>query len=143
MNDVNPEKRISVLVTTLLTALFVTGCENDSAEPSAAQRALEELQNKYDELLKDKVGVPVDWAAEDLENIGDWEYKVVNLAFRSPEDLQAQLNEFGNERWEVIWLEESPDGFLAVLKKPSISYLSKIPISQLGRIVIGDPESQQ
>tara|TARA_R110000782_G_scaffold207003_1_gene295523 strand:- start:95 stop:517 length:423 start_codon:yes stop_codon:yes gene_type:complete len=140
---VNPEKRIPALTAVLLAALLFSACERDSTEPSAAQRALDELQSKYDELLKDKVDVPVDWATEDLENIGDWEYKVVNLAFRSPEDLQAQLNEFGNERWEVIWLEESPGGFLAVLKKPSISYLSKIPISQLGRIVIGDPDAQQ
>ncbi|HNP64375.1 MAG TPA: hypothetical protein PKH39_10620 [Woeseiaceae bacterium] len=143
MNSVNLEKRLPVLATAFLTAMLLGACESDSSEPSTAQRALDELQSKYDELLKDKVYVPVDWAAEDLENIGDWEYKVVNLAFRSPEDLQSQLNEFGNERWEVIWLEKSQGGFLAVLKKPSISYLSKIPISQLGRIVIGDPDAQQ
>lgn len=143
MNSVNLEKRLPVLATAFLTAMLLGACESDSSEPSTAQRALDELQSKYDELLKDKVDVPVDWAAEDLENIGDWEYKVVNLAFRSPEDLQSQLNEFGNERWEVIWLEKSQGGFLAVLKKPSISYLSKIPISQLGRIVIGDPDAQQ
>lgn len=126
----------------IAAGLLLSGCENNSDEPSTAQRALDELQNKYDELLKDKVDVPVEWAAEDLENIGDWEYRVVSLSYHSPEELEAQLNEFGNERWEVIWLEEAPGGFLAVLKKPSISYLSKIPISQLGRIVIGDPDAQ-
>tara|TARA_R110002096_G_scaffold57426_2_gene145615 strand:- start:24685 stop:25113 length:429 start_codon:yes stop_codon:yes gene_type:complete len=123
--------------------LSFTGCQNESQQPSAAERALDELQSKYDELLKDKVDVPVDWATEDLENIGDWEYRVVDLAYSSSEDLQSQLNNFGNDRWEVIWLEKSPGGFLVVLKKPSISYLSKIPISELGRIVTGGSEGQQ
>jgi hypothetical protein len=115
----------------------LSGCQNESQESSAAQRAIDELQKKYDELVKDKVDIPVDWAAGDLENIGDWEYRVVSLSYSSPDDLESQLNEFGNERWEVIWLEDSPEGFLAVLKKPSISYLSKIPLSQIGGIVIG------
>ena len=98
---------------------------------------MDELENKYDELLKDKVDVPVDWAAGDLENIGDWEYRVVSISFTSPADLESQLNELGNERWDVIWLEKSPQGFLAVLKKPSISYLSKLPLSELTRILTG------
>lgn len=130
--------RLLIFTGTLLLFHALSGCESDTQSASAAQRALNELQSRYDELLKDKVDVPVDWAAADLENIGDWEYRVVRLSYRSAEELQDQLNEFGNERWEVIWLEESPGGFLAVMKKPSISYLSKIPLSQISRIVTGD-----
>ena len=136
-------KRVVLFVGAVVLAYLLSGCENESQESSTAQRALDELQRKYDDLVKDKVDIPVEWAAEDLENIGDWEYRVVELSYSSPEDLESQLNEYGNERWEVIWLEESPGGFLAVLKKPSISYLSKIPISQLGRFVIGGPEGQE
>lgn len=136
-------KLITTFVSTMLLMHLVSGCESESQESSAAQRTLDELQSKYDELIKDKVDIPVDWATDDIENIGDWEYQVVNLSYTSPADLQSQLNEFGNERWEVIWLEASPGGFLAVMKKPSISYLSKIPLSQLGRIVIGGPESAE
>ncbi len=132
--------QVSMIVGVFLLVGVLSGCEGESQETSAAQRTLDELQAKYDEVLKDKVDVPVDWAADDLENIGDWEYRVVNLAYRSPEDLESQLNEFGNERWEVIWLEEAPRGFLLVLKKPSISYLSKIPLSALGNIVTGGSE---
>lgn len=123
--------------------LFFAACQNESSQSSAAERALDELQKKYEELLKDKVDVPVEWATEDLENIGDWEYRVVDLAYTSSEDLESQLNGFGNERWEVVWFEKSPGGFLVVMKKPSISYLSKIPISELGRIVTGGSEGQQ
>lgn len=121
----------------------LVACETESQEPSAASKALDDLQAKYDELVKDKVDVPVDWAAEDLENIGDWEYRVENIAYTSPEDFAAQLNVFGNERWEVIWLERTPDGFLAILKKPSISYLSKVPLSEIGKYVIGISNDEQ
>jgi len=128
---------------TLIAFALLSGCESDSQESSAASRALDDLQQKYDELVKDKVDVPVDWAAEDLENIGDWEYRVENLSYSSPEDLASQLNEFGNERWEVIWLERTPGGFLAVLKKPSVSYLSKVPLSEIGKYVIGISDGQE
>lgn len=127
----------------LLGLLSLAGCETENQEPSAAAKALDDLQAKYDELVKDKVDVPVDWAAGDLENIGDWEYRVENIAYSSPEDFAAQLNVLGNERWEVIWLERTPDGFLAVLKKPSISYLSKVPLSEIGKYVIGISDDQQ
>lgn len=127
----------------LFLCLAAFGCESESQQPSTAERALNELQAQYDDLLKDKVDVPVDWAADDLENIGDWEYRVVSLSFTSPEDLESQLNEFGNERWDVIWLEKSPQGFLAVLKKPAISYLSKLPLSELTRILTGGSDGGQ
>ena len=126
----------------LVAMLALAGCETDSAE-QAATKALDDLQTKYDELLKDKVDVPVDWAAEDLENIGDWEYRVETITYSSPEEFAEQLNVLGNERWEVIWLERTPGGFLTVLKKPSISYLSKVPLSEIGRYVIGGSGGQE
>lgn len=136
-------KRIIEFLSVGACCLALAACGSGSEESSPTDRALDELQQKYDEHLKDKVDVPVDWAKEDLENIGDWEYKVVSLSYTSPDELETQLNEFGNDRWEVIWLEEKPGGFLAILKKPSISYLSKIPISQIGRLVGGDSEPSQ
>ena len=135
--------RLLVLTGAVLLSHVLSACQTESQESSAAQRALDELQRKYDELVKDKVDVPVEWATDDLEKIGDWEYRVESLSYSSPEDLAIQLNEFGNEKWEVIWLERTPEGFLAVLKKPSISYLSKIPLSQIGKLVIGGADGQE
>ena len=123
------------LLPVAVCVLLASGCDTGTDEESATQRALGELQQKYDELVKGKVEVPVEWATDDLENIGDWEYRVERLSFTTPEGLTAQLNEFGNDRWEVIWLESTPDGFLAIMKKPSISYLSKIPLSELSRFL--------
>ena len=130
-----------VLASTILFT-FLVACNNTERLP-AGKDALEKLQKKYDELVEDKLEDPVKWAADDLEKIGDWEYRVLNVAFTSPDDLEAKLNKLGNERWEVIWMERSAEGFLIVAKKPSVSYLSRVPLSQLGRLVTGDSESSK
>ncbi|NNC57499.1 MAG: hypothetical protein HKO12_08055 [Woeseiaceae bacterium] len=130
-------------VTILVVAFALSACQNDPQEQSAADRAISELQRKYDEVIEKPGSDAVEWATEDIENYGDWEYRVESLDVDSPEEFAATLNEFGNEKWEVIWLERTEDGYLVVLKKPSISYLSKIPLSQIGRIVIGGPENPE
>jgi hypothetical protein len=132
-----------VITTTALLALGLSACSSEVEETSAAQKAMDELQKKYNELVDDNIDVPIDWATEDIENIGDWEYRVENLAFSTPEELTSKLNELGNDRWEVIWLQRTPEGYFAVMKKPSISYLSKIPLSQLGKIMIGGSDGSE
>ncbi len=123
-------------ISLFVLAIALVGCEADQGEQSVAQRATEGIQKKYDELVESSIDAPIDWATSDIENIGDWEYRVENLSFSTAETFAEQLNEFGNDRWEVIWLEKTPDGYLIFLKKPSISYLSKLPLSQIGKIVI-------
>ena len=135
--------RIPVIAGAALLLQALSACQTESEEPSAAQKALDELGRKYDELVEDKIEDPVQWATDDIENLGDWDYRVENLSFASEQDLADQLNELGNERWEVIWLERTPDGFLVVLKKPSVSYLSKIPLSGLGKIIIGGSDGKE
>ena len=95
----------------LLTLVLVAtgGCDNESTEPSATQRAINDLQAKYDELVEDELESPVKWAIDDLENIGDWEHNEYRI----------------------------------MLKRPSRSYLSRIPLSQIGRFVIGGKDGQE
>ena len=141
-----PYCRLSVRATCLIviaTATVLGACESEEAEQSVTQRATEEIQKKYDELVDTNIDAPIDWATSDIENIGDWEYRVENMSFTSPDAFAEQLNAFGNDRWELIWLEKTPDGYLAFLKKPSISYLSKLPLSQIGRLVIGGSEGPE
>ena len=45
--------------------------------------------------------------ANDLENIGDWEYKVIDLTDGCAAAMETTLNELGNDRWEVFWIENS------------------------------------
>ena len=119
-------------------SICIVACDKTAPASSAAQEAFDELQQKYDELVEERLEDPVQWAADDIENIGDWEYRALEIQFESPDDLAAQLNELGNEKWEVIWMERSSGGFLVIAKKPSISYLSRIPLSEVGRFVIPD-----
>lgn len=125
-------------------ALVLTACNPEPQdEVTGMRKAVENLQQQYDELIAERGGDPVEWAASDLENLGDWEYRVETIRLSSEADFAATLNEFGNDRWEVIWLERTPGGFMVIMKKPSISLLSKIPLSQLGRFVIDGSEGSQ
>ena len=135
--------RILVIAGAALLVHVLSACQSEPQEPSVAQKALDELEQKYDELVEKKLEDPVQWAADDIENLGDWEYRVESLSYSSPDDLAEQLNEFGNDKWEVIWLERTPGGFLAVLKKPSVSYLSKIPLLGLTKIVVSGSDGQE
>ena len=125
-----------------------SGCNGDSdpadlSEPGVATGAIEELRQQYDELVRDGFEDPVQWAAEDIENIGDWDYRVVELKETSAAEFEASLNELGNDRWEAFWIERRPNGYLVVMRKPSVSYLSKVPLSQLGRFIVPAPEEGQ
>ncbi len=136
-------KTHSLLTLCLVASAFLlSACQNGTEGPSTAERALDELQRKYDELVQDRLEDPVQWAQDDIENLGDWEYRVEDVPFLTGADFAAQLNEFGNERWEVIWLERGQDGFTVIMKRPAVSILSKIPLSQLGRMFIGGSEGQ-
>jgi len=130
-------------LTILVCLLTFGGCADDSNEPSTADKALKELQSKYDELTQEDLDTPVQWAAEDFENIGDWEYKVLEVPYTSSAQLEEVFDELGNDRWEVFWIERNASGFIVMLKKPAISYISKIPFSQIGRFVIGDPDTAE
>jgi len=132
-----------------LLAVIVCGCGGDPAppaaepEPGAAAKAIEELKEQYEELTREPLEDPVKWAADDIENIGDWDYRAIEIDTLEPAELEARLNDLGNDRWEVFWIEKRPDGYLVLLKKPSLSYLSKIPLSQLGRLIVPGPGEGQ
>ena len=127
----------------LIMLVFVAACGTPADEPSAAGKALDELQKKYDALTDSELDDPMQWASEDLKKLGDWEYKVVEVGNINSAELEETLNEAGTERWEVIWMEKTLDGHVIVMKRSSISYLSKIPLSQIGRLVIPDSEPSQ
>lgn len=127
----------------ILCSLLLTGCGVKLDDRTATEKAIDELQKKYDELVADKLENPVDWAADDLENIGDWEYKVVDMNMDDATAAEEALNTLGDDRWEVFWLERNGGEFRLMLKRPSRSYLSRIPLSQIGRFVIGGPAGEE
>ena len=128
----------------------VTDDDTVAEEPSTADRALDELQRRYESLQQqfeelttsDQLDAPVEWAQEDIENIGDWEYRVIEVGRLSAEELEATLNELGNERWQVIWIEGSITGRTIIMKRPAVSVISKLPLSALGRLLMRDSGGQ-
>lgn len=110
------------------------------ADPSATARALEELSAAYRSLaglLDQGSDEAVERVQGDIENLGDWEYRIVELEDDTAEALETELNTLGNERWEVYWVEPQRDGIRFYLKRPSISYLSRVPLSTLLRMLSG------
>jgi hypothetical protein len=111
----------------------------DSApdEVSATARALERLSSAYADLADHDPGEAVQWAQDDFENLGDWEYRVVEFAGLESGSLESELNALGGDRWEVFWVENRGPGVRVYLKRPAISVLSKIPLSTLLRLLPG------
>lgn len=127
----------------LLGVFLLAACGGADSDVSTTDSALEELQRKYDELTAGKLDDPMQWASDDLKRIGDWDYRVVEIGNLEATEFEAALNDFGAERWELVWMDKTLAGHTIVLKRPSVSYLSKIPLSQIGRLVIGGPEGEQ
>lgn len=132
----------------VLFAFALAACGGEPGQPTAtdkaketAEEAIGSVKEKYDELTDS--GDPVRWAQEDIENIGDWDYKIVELGNVSAAELETELNELGNDRWQAFWVESSDSGYTIMLRRTSISYLSKIPLSQLGRIMMGGSDGGQ
>lgn len=63
------------------------------------------------------------WVKEDLENAGDWEYRVVE----APKDeLEATLNQLGAERWECFSVESGGKTSRMVFKRRKRSRLREL-----------------
>lgn len=131
--------RIRLILFSVMAALVVS-CGREPGEPSATDEAMAELQRLYEEVKDKEAEDAVDWAKEDIQKFGDWEYRVVTVADAPPAELEASLNELGSERWEVFWVERSADGLRLFLKRPAKSYLRSLPLSELGKTVTSGGE---
>lgn len=138
MSKINSMRFAGPFMCALLLSL--AACDREPGKPSATDEALAELKDKYaglKEQYEDLTGGEdaVNWAKEDLENIGDWEYRIVELPDTEASELEAALNAFGDDRWQVFWVERQQATLRLMLKRPAISYISRMPFSDLGRIV--------
>ena len=126
----------------LLLTAALGGCASDADLPASPDDRIAALKQRVQELYQQAresgQQVPKDaleWAQQDLRHIGDWEYKIVDLPREDPESRQARLNELGSERWEAFWMEPAGDGIRIYLKRRSASWLEKIPLSELRRLL--------
>ena len=148
---------------TILLSLFLLGFTLRAAEEEKEKvdkSYTERLKEAYDEKVKEgkeiydkgvkgakeKYGVGLEegksltekskeWLLKDIENIGDWEYKVVSHGSKDFKALEKDLNELGKERWQCFWVEAAGEEKVFYFKRTKMSYLSKIPAGALLRII--------
>mgnify|MGYP001829087608 CR=1 FL=1 len=133
-----------IACSTLVAALlFLLACGLDEGTPDALPASVDELvEQLYRRAREAGEEVPpgaMDWAREDLERIGDWEYQVVRLESDDDAAIEARLNVLGAERWEVFWVEREREreGLRVFVRRRAVSYLRMLPLSELGRLIPG------
>jgi hypothetical protein len=111
---------------------------DDGPASEAAGDAWQRIESLYQRAVEAGEKVPDDvaeWARQDLQRIGRWEYRIEKLPAVDDPALEAQLNRLGQERWECYWLRAEADGTTLFLKRPARSYLRSIPVSDLLRLL--------
>ena len=107
---------------------------DDESEPGV----WDEVQRLYQSAKETGERVPkniYDWIRQDIENLGDWQYRVVELETSDSKSVEGKLNELGQERWECIWVQPSLKTTRLFLKRPVRSYLTTLPLSQLLKLI--------
>ena len=102
------------------------------------ERGLKGAKEKYAETVGDGkklTGKSKEWMLKDIENIGDWEYKVVTFGTEEAMEVEKNLNELGRERWQCFWVESNKKQKTFYFKRTKMSYLSKIPTGAILRIM--------
>ncbi len=142
-------KIILLISTTLffLASSFLTMAEDEAkAEEKSYSEKLKEVdekgvkgaKEKYAETVgdgKDLTNKSKEWLLKDIENIGDWEYKVESYGADQAKDMEKKLNELGKERWQCFWVESNKKEKVFYFKRTKMSYLSKIPTGAILRIM--------
>jgi len=99
------------------------------------ERRMRELYDRAREAGDEVPADVVEWAQQDVARIGDWEYRVLRVQDTGDAALEERLGELGRERWQVFWLERRGDAYRVFLKRPARSYLQRVPLSDLRRLV--------
>ena len=142
-------KIILPISTTLffLISSFLTMAEDEpKAEDKSYSEKLKEVyekglkgaKEKYAETVgdgKELTGKSKEWLLKDIENIGDWEYKVESYGPEQAKEVEKKLNVLGKERWQCFWVESNKKQKTFYFKRTKLSYLSKIPTGAILRIM--------
>ena len=110
----------------------------------SGKKLLDEKVESGKKLLDEKVkgnqdlkGQTKNWVKGDIENIGDWEYKIVAFGDKAHVELEKELNQLGKSRWQCFWVEPTGKDKVFYFKRSKISYMQKMPAGSLLEI-IGD-----
>jgi len=152
------KKTLTVFLTLCLIPLYLHPAEKEKKEEEKSY--LDRLKKAYDEKVesgkklydknieggkklyeknfgdgKELTEQTKDWVKEDIENMGDWEYKIVAFGGKAHEEMEKELNQLGNERWQCFWVEPSGKNKVFYFKRTKKSYIQKIPAGDLLKII--------
>ena len=137
---------LSLTIIFVSSSFFLLAEEESKAEEKTYSEKLKEVyekglkgaKDKYAETVgdgKELTGKSKEWVLKDIENIGDWEYKVEAYGAEQAKDMEKKLNELGKERWQCFWVESSNKEKVFYFKRTKMSYLSKVPTGAILRIM--------
>ena len=138
--------RISIALVFLVSSFLTMAEDEPKAEDKSYSEKLKEVyekglkgaKEKYAETVgdgKELTGKSKEWVLKDIENIGDWEYKVESYGPEQAKEIEKKLNVLGKERWQCFWVESSKKEKVFYFKRTKLSYLSKIPTGAILRIM--------
>jgi len=138
-------EKLSGATLVLCCLIILASCETRPEPREIESQLKDSVSGLWDEVKElyekarehgDKVPNDVaDWARQDIRNIGDWEYLIVEIEIEDPVAIETQLNELGGDRWECYWVEDSDGGKRFYMKRPIRVYLRHIPLSQLLKLI--------
>jgi hypothetical protein len=114
--------------------------EAAGAEDSGVWNEVERLYEQAREAGEKVPGNVYDWLKEDLDHIGDWEYRVIYISDPAEIELERAMNKLGIDRWECFAVVRHGDALQLFFKRPVKSYLKHIPVSDLWKLVPGKGE---
>jgi hypothetical protein len=154
------KKILTAFLTLCLIPLYLHPAEKEKKEKEKEKSYLDRLKKVYDEKVEsgkklydenveggkklyeknfgDGKGLTEqtkEWVKEDIENMGDWEYKIVAFGDKATTKMEKALNQLGNERWQCFWVEPSGKDKVFYFKRTKKSYIQKIPAGDLLRII--------
>lgn len=118
----------------LICILLLISAHVQATDEKVEESYIEKARKMYEQYRSDNKEVAEDtkeWIKKDLEKIGDWEYRIIHIAYVDLDKTEEKLNELGRERWECFWVEQRKDSLAFFFKRPKISYLQKIPKGDL------------
>jgi len=131
---------VCCLLGPMLAATPDAASQQEPTEPPDDSGVWEEVVRMYETAKKTGEEVPKDvyeWARQDLQRHGTWEYRVVEIGATDAKAVEEALNGLGTERWECVWVQTSGKTMRLFVKRPVRSYLRDVPLSQLLKLVPG------
>lgn len=136
------DKISAALVLAILGGFLACGGSSDDAAdtPEKESGAWQEVLRLYEKTRQTGEAVPADayeWMKQDLERVGDWEYRVLVVDSAAEAEIEERLNELGRDRWECFAALREAGSLHLLFKRPVESCVGMIPHNDLLKLLRG------